>query len=422
MRSALLRFVVSASTLLGILASVAPAAAAPDPTPGITPCRGAVLPAGAAPLPAALTPAAWLVADLDSGAVVAECRPHERHAPASTLKLLTVLTVLPSVDLRQTVTVLPQDLDFEPGSSAVGLVAGGTYRVETLVLGLLLVSGNDAANVLARIAGGTGGVPATLTAMNARAAELGALDTHAVTPHGLDATGQVTSAHDLAVIARACFARADFRRLAATRTAQIPPQAVRLPGGERKAYPGYQIQNDNRLLDTYPGALGGKTGFTDLARHTFVGAAERDGRRLVVTFLRGEQAPTRIREQAAALLDWAFAVPAGTPPVDRLTPPPPSPDVAGAHVERTPAAAPVSAAETGTGVGTVLLWLFGGLAATVTALRIRVRRRLARRARERQLRAPRPMARRRRPGSGRPAPAPRHPSRGPRRPRGRTSP
>jgi D-alanyl-D-alanine carboxypeptidase (penicillin-binding protein 5/6) len=418
MRSAL-RLLVSASALVGVLASAPPVVAAP----AAAPCQGALFPVGARPLPAGLTAAAWVVADLDSGAVLAECRPRERHAPASTLKLLTALTVLPRVDLRQSVTVLPQDLDFELGSSAVGLVAGGTYPVETLVLGLLLVSGNDAANVLARIAGGPGGVPATLAAMNARATQLGALNTHAATPHGLDARGQVSSAHDLAVIARACFDRADFRRLAATRTAQIPPQVVRLPGGATKTYPGYQIQNDNRLLDDYPGALGGKTGFTDLARHTFVGAAERNGRRLVVTLMRGEQVPTRFREQAAALLDWGFAVPAGTSPVDALAPPPPAAAVESAQAERTPTApaAALTPAETGTGAGTVVLWIVGCLTATVTALRIRVRRRLARRARERRAAARPAATRRRRPGSGRPAPASRRPSPGPRPSRVRTS-
>ena len=98
---------------------------------------------------------------------------------------------------------------------------------------------------------------------------------------------------------------------------------------------GFQIQNENRLLWEYPGALGGKTGYTDLARHTFVGAAERNGRRLMVTLMGAERKPVRGWEQAAQLLNWGFAVSKGsavgrlvrpgeaTPPPDR-TPPPPS--------------------------------------------------------------------------------------------------
>jgi D-alanyl-D-alanine carboxypeptidase (penicillin-binding protein 5/6) len=375
---------------------------------------GAQVPAGTRPLPAHLTAASWVVADLDSGDVLAWCGAHVRHRPASTLKLLTVLTVLPRVDLRQTVTVLPEDLAFEPGSSAVGLVAGGTYTVETLVLGLLLVSGNDAANVLARIAGGPEGVGGTLRTMNSEAAALGARDTVARTPHGLDSPGQVTSAHDLAVIARADFARPEFRRLAATRTAQIPPQVTMLPSGQSKAYRGFQVQNDNLLLSTYAGALGGKTGFTDLARHTYVGAAERAGRRLVVTLMGAEQAPLRVREQAAALLDWGFATPADASPVGQLPPagqlPDPSnppPAVRGEVVESPAVAAAVATpVQAASGPGTALLWIFGLLAAAVAVLRARVKLRLARR----RVAARRPAARRTapptspraRPGSGRP--------------------
>jgi len=141
-----------------------------------------------------------------------------------------------------------------------------------------------------------------VAAMNAEARHLGAFQTHAVTPSGLDGPGQFTSAYDLALIARACFARADFRRYALTRTARIPAQKA-------LKRPGFQIQNENRLIFDYPGALGGKTGFTTLARHSYVGAAQRGGRRLVVTLLGAEAAPLRGWQQGAALLDWGFSLP-----------------------------------------------------------------------------------------------------------------
>jgi D-alanyl-D-alanine carboxypeptidase (penicillin-binding protein 5/6) len=173
-------------------------------------------------------------------------------------------------------------------------------------------------------------VPATLEAMNAEAKRLGADETHAVTPSGLDGPGQFTSAYDLALIARACFAREDFRRYDAAQRAQIPAQPPKDPRG-------YQIQNENQLLFTYQGALGGKTGFTDLARHTYVGAAERNGRRLVVTLLGAEHQPVRAWQQGAALLDWGFAVPADAR-VGRLVEPgetaaKPSPSEAGNAAE-----------------------------------------------------------------------------------------
>ncbi|WP_329100449.1 serine hydrolase [Micromonospora sp. NBC_01699] len=261
-------------------------------TPGLT------VPPGA-PKPPAVTATSWVVADLDTGAVLGGCGPHEYGTPASVQKLLLAATVLPKLDPKQVITVTREDLDYEPGSSAVGLLLGGRYPVETLWLGLLLNSGNDAANVLARLAGDDAGVAGTVADMNEQAQRLGALQTHAVTPSGLDGPGQFTSAYDLALIARACFADEGFRRYAMTERTQIPAQG---------AQKGFQIQNENQLIFRYPGALGGKTGYTTLARHSYVGAAERNGRRLVVTLLGAEARPLRGWQQGAALLDWGFSV------------------------------------------------------------------------------------------------------------------
>src|SRR4029450_9699233 len=131
----------------------------------------------------------------------------------------------------------------------------------------------------------------------------GAFQTHAVTPSGLDGPGQFTSAYDLALIARVCFDNPDFRRYALTKRAQMPAQKALKKGG-------FQFQNENKLIFNYPGALGGKTGFTQLARHSYVGAAQRNGRRLVVTLLGAEARPLRGWQQGAALLDWGFSLPA----------------------------------------------------------------------------------------------------------------
>ncbi|MDO3704451.1 serine hydrolase [Micromonospora sp. C28SCA-DRY-2] len=282
---------------------------------------GLVVPAGVA-TPPAVTATSWLVADLDTGQVLGGCGPHEYGTPASVQKLLLAATILPRLDPKQVVTVVDEDLDIEPGSSAVGLVPGGRYPIETVWLGLLLQSGNEAANLLARLGGGAEGRAGGVRAMNEYARRLGARQTHAVTPSGLDGPGQFTSAYDLALIARVCFADATFRRYALTERTRIPAQPT------RKAK-GFEIQNENQLIYRYPGALGGKTGFTDLARHTYVGAAERNGRRLVVTLLGAEPRPARGWEQGAALLDWGFALPRDAA-VGRLVEPgelddPPSP-------------------------------------------------------------------------------------------------
>jgi len=263
---------------------------------------GLIVPRGAA-RPPALTATSWLVADLDTGEVLGGCGPHVYGTPASVQKLLLAATVLDKLDPAQVATITAGDLDIEPNSSAVGLVKGGRYPVSTLWLGLLLNSGNDAANTLARLGGGEGGLPATVAAMNAEAKRLGAYQTHAVTPSGLDGPGQFTSAYDLALIARQCFDKPAFGRYALTERTQIPAQKKLKKGG-------FQIQNENKLVFNYPGALGGKTGFTKLARHSYVGGAERGGRRLVATLLGAEAAPLRGWQQGAALLDWGFSLPA----------------------------------------------------------------------------------------------------------------
>lgn len=292
-------------------AGVPPPPEAPPHAPGDRRVGGAGLdtdgltvPNGAPAPPDSISATSWLVADLDSGEVLGACAPHEHGPPASTIKLLLALTLLDELDPDDTVEITREDLDIEPGSSAVGLVAGGEYSVETLWLGLLLNSGNEVANTLARIGGGEAGVDGTLAQMNVVARRLEARQTRAVTPSGLDGPGQFTSAYDLALIARELFARDDFTRYTATERADIPAQ----PDQDADSF---QIQNNNRLLFNYDGALGGKTGFTDLARQTYVGAAERAGRRLVVTLLGAERQPASSWQQGATLLDWGFSLPDG---------------------------------------------------------------------------------------------------------------
>jgi D-alanyl-D-alanine carboxypeptidase (penicillin-binding protein 5/6) len=156
-------------------------------------------------------------------------------------------------------------------------------------------------------------VDATLAAMNAKAVQLGAFDTVAGTPSGLDVAGQSSSPYDLALIMRQLVADPYSLGVLQTRTAEIP-------GVEGLATP-YQIQNQDTLLDDYPGTLAGKTGFTDAARHTFVVAAERNGRRLVVSLMQAERRPVHELVQATLLLDWGFSTPAGTSGLGRLVEP-----------------------------------------------------------------------------------------------------
>ena len=267
--------------------------------------RGTVVADGAPPVPEGIAASGWLVADAGSGEVLAARDPHGRYYPASTLKTLTLLTLVPRLDPALVVPATAEDENVE--GSRVGIVQGGVYPVSLLFQALVLQSGNDAANALARTAGG---VEVTVEAMNETAQALGAYDTVVGTPSGLDVAGQSSSPYDLALIFRALVEDPVTAAILTTPTAQMPPVTDRSPG--------YQIQNQNPLLTTYPGNLGGKTGFTDAARHTFVTAAERDGRRLVVSVMDTENVPLRAADQAALLLDWGFAVPAGTAGVGRL--------------------------------------------------------------------------------------------------------
>ncbi|MEU6383173.1 serine hydrolase [Streptomyces bauhiniae] len=271
--------------------------------------------ARAAGLPKKLTAQAWLVADRDTGEVLASYNAHRRLAPASTLKMLFADTVLPKFAPGQRYKVTDADLaDIPSGSSLVGVQAGTTYTVEQLWQGVFLRSGNDAVHVLAHM---NGGIARTVAEMQARAEYLHALDTHVVSPDGFDHKGQISSAYDLTLFARAGLANADFRRHCGTRTADFPA------GGKKT----FQIQNTDRLLTgawglrPYAGLLGVKNGYTSHAGNTFTGAATRGGRTLLVTVMHPAEGSNAVYEQTAALLDWGFGAGRAAQPVGLLATP-----------------------------------------------------------------------------------------------------
>lgn len=250
------------------------------------------------PVPGDVSAEAWLVADLDSGAVVAAKDPHGRHRPASVIKVLVAMASLGELSLNKTVAGTPDDAAAE--GTKVGVAPGGTYTVNQLLHGLLMHSGNDAAHALAMQ---LGGMPVALEKINTLARKLGGGDTRVATPSGLDGPGMSTSAYDIGLFYRYAWQNPTFADIVATRTFDFPGHAD---------HPGYQLENDNQLLYHYPGALGGKTGYTDDAGQTFVGAANRDGRRLMAVLLHGTRQPIAPWEQAAHLLDYGFATFPGT--------------------------------------------------------------------------------------------------------------
>lgn len=251
-------------------------------------------PPGSLPIPDGPAPN-WLVADLNSGQVLAESNGYTPSPPASTIKVLLALTALDELDLDTAVTATPADTGVE--CSCVGIRPGRSYTARQLLDAVLLVSGNDAANTLADM---LGGYDTAVAKMNAKAESVGATNTHATSPSGLDGPDGPgwTTPRDLAVIYRAASANPVFAEITAAPGAMFPDDTGEHP-----------IGNQNELLRRYPDAIGGKTGFTNAARKTYVGAAARDGRQLVVTMMYGlvHQGGPSYWDQAGALLDWGFS-------------------------------------------------------------------------------------------------------------------
>jgi len=255
---------------------------------------------------------AWVLADLDSGAILAAKAPHAQRPPASVLKTLTLLTLTQRLDPDQVYTTTYDDVAVE--GSRVGLVEDATYTAHDLFLCLMMQSGNDCASALASA---NGGLELSVAQMNEEAQRLQAYDTVAINTSGLPAEGQVSSAYDLALIAREGLARPDFFEYVNTRVVEdFPGYMPAEPGDPRPTMP---IATQNPLfIQGYEGAIGVKTGWTTEAGRTFVGAAERGGTSLVVTLLNIEG---EIYPSASALLDWGFANLDAVTPVGYLVDP-----------------------------------------------------------------------------------------------------
>lgn len=274
-----MRKLFAAVTLaLGTSMAAASVSAAPVAAqPGVAPA-GAQIPDGPAK--------AWLVADMDTGQVLASKDPNGSYAPASTIKPLLAMVVLDH--LRPDNFARANESHTKVECSCVGLKPGQPYTTRQLLEALLMVSGNDAANMLADMLGGQ---RATVAAMTRKAASVGARNTRASSPSGLDGPGweTVTTPHDLAVILRAALRY------------PLIAQIMRQPSAQ---FPGKTLTNQNELLTRYPGDIAGKTGYTDLARKTYVGAAQRGNRRLIVVQMYGTG---DLYGQAIELFDYGFS-------------------------------------------------------------------------------------------------------------------
>jgi serine-type D-Ala-D-Ala carboxypeptidase (penicillin-binding protein 5/6) len=277
------------SCVLGLLVvsllGVAPVAAQEAPSEAPVQLVEPVVPAGW-PRPPAVEAETFVVVDASTGQVLADVGADVRRPVASTVKLLTALTVLRHARPSEVVEV--DAAAAAVGGAGVGLRPGQRWSVEELVAAMLVRSGNDAATALAVHVGGS--VPGFVAMMEAEATALGLDGVVLRDPTGLDDRTRM-SARDLAVLGRAALAEPTIARLSAL-------ESFGLPG--RRGMP-----NRNELVGRYPGATGLKTGFTDAAGYALVASATRDGRDLVAVVLGAPSDEARFTA-ASQLLDHGF--------------------------------------------------------------------------------------------------------------------
>ena len=271
---------------------------------------------------------AVVLMNANTGEILFAKEPHLRLPPASTTKVLTALVAMEHLDPNARVQASAQAASTVP--SRIGLHAGEMASTHDLLYGLMLKSGNDAAETLAEAAGGS--VYGFASLMNSKAWSLGARNSHFMNPHGLPDEDHYSTAYDLALIFRHAMNYPMFTDIVRTRSAVLRIDSGQGPYNDSRLVP---VMNHNRLLATYEGARGGKTGFTLKARRCFVGEVDRGGVRLIVSLL-GSPSSGTLWQDAHTLLDYGFARYGLAPPapVQPVTEPQPI------MVRRTPVITP----------------------------------------------------------------------------------
>jgi D-alanyl-D-alanine carboxypeptidase len=228
------------------------------------------------------------IIDDASGQLLYSEDPYTEVPQASTTKIATTIVALerePDLNRRIRVTVSASAMAARDGSSTMGIEPGRSVTLDTLLHGMMLPSGNDAAEQVAVALADSR--EQYVDWMNQEAASLGLRDTHFVNPSGMDAAGHYSSAYDMAMLARYAMHNAAFRSLAS---------ATRYSGD------GYSMANLNRLLDVYDGADGVKIGYTDAALKTIVASAVHDGHRVYISLMRSQD----LWGDSAVLFNWVW--------------------------------------------------------------------------------------------------------------------
>ena len=234
-----------------------------------------------------------------SGKFLYEKNANHQYYPASITKFMTALLVLENASQEDTVVFSSAATEnLESGAVNLELMKGDRVKVRDCLYGLMLKSANEVANGLAEHVSGS--VPSFAKKMNRRAQELGCTNTNFVNPSGLNNANHVSTPHDMALIAKACFDRADFRAIDKTVNYHFPATQKR-PNGTDIVMGHRMISSGN--ADYYPGILGGKTGYTSAAGNTLVTCAERNGVRLIVVVMKSHKTQY---SDTRALLDYGF--------------------------------------------------------------------------------------------------------------------
>lgn len=237
----------------------------------------------------AVSARAYALIDQNSGRIILSCNADAKMPMASTTKIMTGLIAVESGRLDETITVPGEAIRVE--GSSMGLVADEKITLREVVYGLMLESGNDAANTIAYVLAGSTGDFAKL--MNARAIKIGLKNTHFCNPSGLSNPDHYTTAHDLATLAGVAMKNEEFAKIVSTQKIKVSYNGMKN---------GRTLSNHNRLLSSYNGALGVKTGFTKKSGRCLVSCAKRNDVELVVATLND---PNDWRDHAE-LLDSGF--------------------------------------------------------------------------------------------------------------------
>ena len=253
--------------------------------------------------PAGVKAKTGILADATTGQVLWADLPNAERPIASITKVMTALLVIRAGDLDRKITVPKAVLNYvaKYDGNSVGLVPGQTLTADQLLYALLLESACDAAYTLATAYGP--GLPAFVAKMNALAAQLGLTQTHFTSPDGLPYPTEYSTYStpaDLVKLGEIAMRYPDFSSI-------VDAQDYNLPKGDGHGH--YWFGNDNALIGSYPGAVGIKTGYTDVAGHCLLFEAVRGGRTLIGVVLDSPPTgPDAGAQDAAKILNWGFAL------------------------------------------------------------------------------------------------------------------